>query len=61
MLNKFLLKYIEQLLKSNLDNNMLKIKLIKDLKSVETAKKELKLNMNIQTILETLSFKIILD
>lgn len=52
--------YIEALLKTNISNSALKIKLIKDLKSIETAKKEDKLNMNIQTILETLSFKMIL-
>ena len=53
--------YIEALLKTNISNSALKIKLIKDLKSIETAKKEDKLNMNIQTILETLSFKMILN
>ena len=52
--------YIEALLKSNLDNLSLKVKLISDIKSVETAKKEYRLNMNIQTIIETLSFKLIL-
>ncbi len=52
--------YIEALLKSNLDNLPLKVKLINDLKSTETAKKEARLNMNIQTVVETLSFKLIL-
>ena len=52
--------YLSVLLKTNINNNALKIKLINDLKSIETAKKEYKLNMNIQTILETLSFKMIL-
>ena len=52
--------YIEALLKSNLQNTTLKIKLIDDLKAIETAKKEFHLNMNIQTIIETLSFKLIL-
>lgn len=52
--------YIEALLKANIENPQLKIKLILDLKNIETAKKELKLNMNIQTIIETLCFKMIL-
>ena len=52
--------YIEALLKTNLDNLPLKVKLISDLKAIETAKKENRLNMNIQTIVETLSFKLIL-
>lgn len=52
--------YIEALLKSNLDNLSLRVKLISDIKAVETAKKEYRLNMNIQTVVETLSFKLIL-
>lgn len=52
--------YIEALLKSNLDNMSLKVKLISDIKAIETAKKEFRLNINIQTIVETLSFKLIL-
>lgn len=52
--------YIESLLKSNLNNGAVKVKLISDLKAIETAKKQARLNMNIQTIIETLSFKLIL-
>ncbi len=52
--------YIVNLLKSNLENKQLKIKLLKDLNSIEKAKKELKLNMNIQTIVENLAFALIL-
>ena len=52
--------YIYALLKSNLENSVLKIKFLEDIKSVEKAKQEFKLNMNIQTIAETLSFKMIL-
>lgn len=52
--------YIESILRRNLKNRILKMKLIDDLKSIEKAKKEYKLNMNIQTILETLSFSLIL-
>ena len=53
--------YIENLLKSNLKNAVLKTKLIKDLKSIEKAKKQYELNMNLQTICEDLCFNIILD
>lgn len=52
--------YIEALLKSNLTNLPLKIKLINDIKVIEKAKREFRLNINIQTITEDLSFKIIL-
>ena len=52
--------YNENLLCANLDNMGLKVKLIADLKAIEQAKKENRLNMNIQTIVETLSFKLIL-
>lgn len=52
--------YIEFLLKSNLENSILKVKLIADLKSIEKAKKELRLNINIQSIIETLCFEMIL-
>lgn len=52
--------YIEFLLRANIDNLSLKIKLISDLKTIEKAKQENRLNINIQTIVETLSFKLIL-
>ena len=52
--------YIEFLLKANLDNPALKVKLISDIKSIEKAKKENRLGVNIQTIVETLSFEMIL-
>ena len=52
--------YINKLLNLNLNNKLLKLKLISDLKSIEIAKKELRLNMNIQTIIENLCFKMIL-
>ena len=42
-------------------NNMPKYKIFNDLKSIEQAKKEYRLNMNIQTVSETLSFKLILE
>ena len=50
-----------ELLKSNFDNKLLKMKLINDINIVEKAKKEYKLNMNIQTIAENLSFDLILN
>ena len=53
--------YMCSLLKNNLDNPILKLKLIKDINSVEHAKQELQLNMNLQTIIETLVFSIILE
>ncbi len=53
--------YLVNLLKSNLKNKHLKIKLLSDLNSIEKAKQELKLNMNIQTIAENLAFEMILD
>ena len=52
--------YIVSILKSNMSNSGLKIKLITDLKNIEQAKKEYRLNINVQTIVETLSFKMIL-
>lgn len=52
--------YIEFLLKANIDNLSLKVKLIADLKAIKKAKQENRLNINIQTIVETLSFKLIL-
>lgn len=52
--------YIEFLLKANIDNLSLKVKLIADLKAIEKARQENRLNINIQTIVETLSFKLIL-
>lgn len=53
--------YMVNLLKSNLDNKLLKIKLLKDINAVEKAKKQLKLNMNIQTVIENLAFELILN
>jgi len=52
--------YMQALLKSNLNNSQLKIKLIKDLTIVETAKKQLQLNMNINTVVENMCFDLIL-
>lgn len=52
--------YMVNLLKSNLTNKHLKIKLLHDINSVEKAKKEYKLNINIQTVVENLAFELIL-
>lgn len=53
--------YLANLLKSNIENKLLKIKLLNDIKIIEKAKKQLKLNMNIQTIVENLAFELILN
>ena len=63
-LNKILCQmqnYLCELLKNSTDNSLLKIKLIKDIEAIEHAIDEIKLNMNSQTILETLAFSLILD
>jgi len=52
--------YMVAMLKSNVTNKHLKIKLLQDVNAVEKAKKEYKLNINIQTIIETLAFDLIL-
>ena len=52
--------YMTELLKSNLENRGLKMKILHDINSVEKAKRELRLNMNIQTIVENLSFELML-
>lgn len=53
--------YVHALLKNSTENPLLKIKLIKAIKSIEHAKQELRLNMAPQTILETLAFDLILN
>lgn len=52
--------YMTELLKTNSYNKLLTIKLIKDINSVEKAKKEFLLNMNIQTVVENLAFALVL-
>ena len=52
--------YMTELLKSNLENRGLKMKILHDINSVEKAKRELRLNMNIKTIVENLSFELML-
>lgn len=52
--------YMEATLKANIYNVHLKMKLMNDLKAVENAKKQLALNMNIQTIIENLAFELVL-
>lgn len=52
--------YIAGLLKANLNNKQLKIKLIQDVNSIEKAKKEYKLNMQTNIIAENLAFDLIL-
>ncbi len=53
--------YLYALLKNSLDSPVIKIKLIKDINCVEHAKQELRLNMNIQTIVENLAYGLILE
>ena len=52
--------YIEKVLENNISNISLRMKLLHDLKAVETAKRQLTLNMNIQTITENLAFELVL-
>jgi len=52
--------YMTAMLKSNIYNVHLKMKLLHDIKAVETAKKQLGLNMNIQTVVENLAFELVL-
>ncbi len=52
--------YIEAMIKSNIYNVHLKMKLMRDMKAFENAKKQQQLNMNIQTIIENLAFELIL-
>lgn len=53
--------FMTELLKTNVQNKLLKLKLLKDINAVEKAKKELQLNMNIQTVIENLCFDLILN
>src|SRR5574344_784226 len=52
--------YILATIKTNIENIELKNKLIKDIEKVEKAKKELALDMQLQTVIETLCFELIL-
>ncbi len=52
--------YLNAMLKTNIYNVHLKMKLLHDLKAIETGKKQLNLNMNLQTVVENLSFELIL-
>ena len=52
--------YEVNLLKTNLENKHLKIKLIQDINAIEKAKKEIHLNMSSQTVIENLAFDMIL-
>lgn len=52
--------YMICLTKSNLENNFVKSRLLRDINSVEKAKKEYKLNMQLNVIAENLAFDLIL-
>lgn len=51
--------YLVNILKSNLINKKLIIKVMDNINSIEQAKRELKLNMNIQTITENLAYSLL--
>ena len=53
--------YVFSLIKTNLDNPLLKMKLIEDLKKIENAKKQAFLGIQPQTIIETLCFNLVLN
>lgn len=53
--------YMLNLMKTNLNNNKLQIKLQNDINFVETAKKQHKVGINLQTITETLAFNLVLN
>lgn len=52
--------YFYEMVSKNYENRLLRIRLLKDLKSIEKAKSELRVNMNVQTVFETLSFSMLL-
>ena len=52
--------YMTEVLKTNIYNVHLKMKLLHDIKAVETAKQQLQLNMNVQTVVENLAFELVL-
>ena len=52
--------YFYEMLSENYENRLLRIRLLKDLKSIEKAKAELRVNMDVQTVFETLSFSMLL-
>ena len=52
--------YLINVLKSNLDNKLLKIKILENINSIEKAKKELKVGMLDPIIIESLSYSLIL-
>ena len=52
--------YMTELLKSNVYNTHLKMKLLHDIKSVENAKKQLRLGMLDPVVAENLAFELIL-
>ncbi len=53
--------YLNTTLKNSLGNNNLKLKLIKDMKSLEKAKKQLALNMQTSIVVENLCYDLVLN
>lgn len=52
--------YVLAVIESNLSNKLLQGKLMSDLEKIEKAQREIRLGMNPQTVIETLSFELIL-
>lgn len=52
--------YVLAVIESNLSNKLLQAKLMSDLEKIEKAQREIRLGMNPQTVIETLSFELIL-
>ncbi|MBP3923687.1 hypothetical protein J6E39_00415 [bacterium] len=52
--------YVLAVIESNFSNKLLQAKLIEDLNKIEKAQREIRLGMNPQTVIETLSFELIL-
>ena len=53
--------YLCEVLKSNSKNTLLRLKLIKDINAAEKAKQELRLDMDIHTIIENLAYAVVLN
>ena len=52
--------YLVNILKSNLNNKTLKLKILSDINKIEKAKKELKVGMLDAIVIENLSYELIL-
>jgi len=52
--------YVLAVIESNFSNKCLQEKLMNDLKKIEKAQRQIRLGINPQTVIETLSFELIL-